>query len=78
VSYETRAHSFFSSTSQSLHSNPTYTTVNGVTRKDHGVNYLYSRAFDQGNQGKENPPMGARNPEVTHDVDVKVTMKLPR
>jgi hypothetical protein len=69
-----RAHSFFSSTSQSLPSNPTRARVNGVARKGHGTDSVYSRAFDQDNQGEENLATGARNLEITHRVDDKVTM----
>jgi hypothetical protein len=42
----------FFSASESLHCNPPHARVNGVARKDHGTDSLYSRAVDQGNQGE--------------------------
>ncbi|KAN0113813.1 hypothetical protein V8E52_007285 [Russula decolorans] len=54
--------------------NPTRARVNGVARKGHGTDSVYSRAFDQDNQGEENLATGARNLEITHRVDDKVTM----
>jgi len=57
-----------------LHSDPTHARVNGVAHKGHGKDSLYSRAFNQGNQGEENLATGARNLEITHHVDDEVTM----